>query len=62
MIGNKIENYKLIGVRDMNMNADLKTLFDEIDSLYFITKPYFNDAKETFRIVSQIYFELITDF
>ena len=50
MIGNKIENYKLIGVRDMNMNADLKTLFDEIDSLDFFRKPYFNDAKETFKI------------
>ena len=50
MIGNKIENYKLIGVRDMNMNSDLKTLFNEIDSLNFFRKPYFNDAKESFKI------------
>ena len=50
MIENKVENYKRIGMRDINMNADLKTLFDEIDPWYFFNKPYFNDAKETFRI------------
>ena len=48
MIENQVENYKVIGIRDMNMNADLKNLFDEIDSREIIRKPYFNDAKETF--------------
>ena len=48
MNGNKIENYKIIGLRDMNVNEDLKTLFDKIDPRDFIRKPYFNDAKETF--------------
>ena len=50
---NKVENYKIIGLRDMNMNADLKALFYHIDSYshpYKIKKPYFNDAKETFKI------------
>jgi len=57
MIENEVENYKVIGIRDMNMNADLKALFDEIDPWYLIRKPYFNDAKETFRILSEIYFK-----
>ena len=48
MIENEVENYKVIGIRDMNMNGDLKTLFDEIDPRWMIKKPYFNDAKETF--------------
>ena len=50
MIENKIENYKIIGLRDMSMNADLKMLFDDIDPYLVINIPYFNDAKETFRI------------
>ena len=62
MIENEVQNYKVIGIRDMNMNANLKELFDEIDPWYLIKKPYYNDAKETFRIASQIYFELKTDF
>ena len=58
MIENEVENYKVIGIRDMNMNADLKTLFNRIDPLEIIRKPYFNDAKETFRILSEIHFKL----
>ena len=61
MIENQVENYKVIGIRDMNMNADLETLFDEIDPKDIIRKPYFNDAKETFWILSEIYFRLTTD-
>ena len=48
MIENQVESYKVIGIRDMNMNDDLKTLFDEIYPRDIIRKPYFNDAKETF--------------
>ena len=55
MNGNKIENYKIIGLRDMNMNENLETLFDIIDPRDFIRKPYFNDAKETFINYSQFY-------
>ena len=61
MIGNQIESYKVVGIRDMNMNADLKILFDEIDPRDIIRKPYFNDAKETFWILSENYFRLTAD-
>lgn len=57
MIENEVENYKVIGRRDMNMNAALKNLFNKIDPLFTIRKPYFNDAKETFRILSEIHFK-----
>ena len=50
MVENQVENYKVIGIRDMNMNDDLKNLFRRIDPRDIIRKPYFNDAKETFRI------------
>ena len=58
MIENEVENYKVIGRRDMNMNAALKNLFNQIDPWNYIRKPYFNDAKETFRMLSKIHFKL----
>ena len=56
MIDNQVENYKLIGIRDMNMNDNFKNLFRRIDPNNIIRKPYFNDAKETFRILYEFYF------
>ena len=56
MVENQVENYKVIGIRDMNMNDDLKNLFRRIDPRDIIRKPYFNDAKETFRILYELYF------
>ena len=46
MVDNNVESVKFIGRRDMNMNANMKTLFYEEDEYRF--KPYFNDAKELF--------------
>ena len=46
MIGNKVENVKLIGRREMNMDANMKKLFYESDRNRY--RPYFNDAKELF--------------
>ena len=46
MVGNNVESVKLIGRREMNMDANMKTLF--IDDYRY--KPYFNDAKELFWI------------
>ena len=57
MIENEVENYKVIGRRDMNMSTALKNLFNKIDPLGTTRKPYFNDAKETFRILSEIHFK-----
>ena len=48
MVDNNVESVKLIGRRDMNMNANMKTLFYESDKYRF--RPYFNDAKEMFKI------------
>ena len=47
-VGNNVESLKFIGRRDMNMDANLKKIFNETDKYYFY--PYFNDAKELFRI------------
>ena len=44
MNGNNVTNLKFIGRRDMNMNPNIKAVFDESDDYYFY--PYFNDAKE----------------
>ena len=52
MIGNKVESVKIIGQREMNMNADLKSLFDKSDR--YISRPYFNDAKETLNIFDNL--------
>ena len=43
-----VKNVKFIGRREMNMDENIKTLFDESD--YRRYKPYFNDAKELFGI------------
>ena len=39
-----VTNLKIIGRRDMNMDSNMKALFDESDEYYYY--PYFNDAKE----------------
>ena len=48
MVDNNVVNVKVIGRREMNMNENLKTLFYENDA--YRHKPYFNDAKELFKI------------
>ena len=47
-VGNNVESVKFIGRRDMNMDANLRKIFNETDEYYFY--PYFNDAKGLFRI------------
>ena len=47
-VGNNVESVKFIGKRDMNMDANLRKIFNETDEYYFY--PYFNDAKELSRI------------
>ena len=44
LIGNTVESVKFIGRRDMNMNANLRKIFNETDEYHYY--PYFNDAKE----------------
>ena len=39
-----VTNLKFIGRRDMNMDPNIRALFDESDLNYYY--PYFNDAKE----------------
>ena len=48
MVSNNVESVKLIGRRDINMDANIKTIYDESDNYY---QPYFNDAKELFQIL-----------
>ena len=43
-VGNIVESVKFIGRRDMNMNANLRKIFNETDKYHYY--PYFNDAKE----------------
>ena len=43
MNGNNVTNLKFIGRRDINIDPNIKELFDESDEYYY---PYFNDAKE----------------
>ena len=47
-VDNNVENLKFIGRRDMNMDANLKKVYDKTDEFYY--HPYYNDAKELFRI------------
>ena len=47
-VGNNVESVKFIGTRDMNMDANLRKIFNETDKYYYY--PYFNDAKELLRI------------
>ena len=48
MVDNNVESVKFIGRREMKMNANMKSLFYESDK--YRHKPYFNDAKDLFRI------------
>ena len=56
MIENNVENVKVIGRREMNMDSNMKEIFyDAIQiPIYGSNKyrytPYFNDAKELFGI------------
>ena len=64
IVGNNVESAKFIGRRDMNMDDNLKALFDEEDRhkgrivRYY---PYFNDAKELFEISFLIHFVWTAD-
>ena len=49
MVDADVENFKVIGRREMNMDENMKRLFYESDEDRF--KPYFNDAKELFGIL-----------
>ena len=55
-VGNNVESVKFIGRRDMNMDTNLRKIFNETDELMATTAgkfnhwPYFNDAKELSRI------------
>ena len=59
MVDNNIENVKLIGRREMNMDENMKRLFYESDENRY--KPYFNDAKELFGISFWIHFRATAD-
>ena len=60
MIDSNVENFKVIGRREMNMDGNMKRLFYESD--YFDRyKPYFNDAKELFGISFWIHFRKEAD-
>ena len=48
MVDNNVESVKIIGRREMNMDANMKKLFYESDEHRY--RPYFNDAKELFKI------------
>ena len=47
MVNHKVENVKFIGRREINMDANMRKLFNDDYERY---KPYFNDAKELFRL------------
>ena len=47
-VDKNVESVKFIGRRDMNMDANLKKVYDKTDEDYF--HPYFNDAKGLFKI------------
>ena len=48
LVGKNVESVKFIGKRDINMDANLKNIFEKYDGAYKVY-PYFNDAKELFR-------------
>ena len=59
-----VENVKLIGRREMNMNGNMKGIFYESDYRSITGwryKPYFNDAKELFEIPLWIHLRKTTD-
>ena len=49
LVDNNVESVKFIGRYDMNMDANIRKIFRELDDHYHYY-PYFNDAKELFRI------------
>ena len=59
IVGNNVENVKFIGRRDMNMDANMKAFFGGSDKYYFY--PYFNDAKEQFRLLLLIHVRVKAD-
>ena len=59
MTGNKVESVKIIGTREMDMDENLKAIFNNEDDVYI--KPYFNDVQfnwETFntRKIKTVFF------
>ena len=48
MVGNNVENVKLIGRRNMKMDANMTAVFDKTDKYHYY--PYFNDAKELSKV------------
>ena len=56
-----VEIVKFIGSREMNMDRNMKRLFYESDRNWYRYKPYFNDAKELFRISFWIHFRKAAD-
>ena len=48
LVGKNVESVKFIGKRDINMDANLKNMFQKYEEMYKVY-PYFNDAKELFR-------------
>ena len=59
MNGNKVESVKIIGTREMDMDENSETIFNNEDRYYI--KPYFNDAQfnwETFntRKIKTVFF------
>jgi len=47
IVDNNVKNIKLIGRREMNVDANMKTLFYDKDEYRY--KTYFNDAKKLFE-------------
>ena len=54
MVGNNVQSVKPIGRRDIDMDAQMKSIFLEGKSVaifdFYYFYPHFNDAKELFRI------------
>ena len=62
MIENNVENVKVIGRREMNMDSNMKeTFYDGYGSNKYRYTPYFNDAKELFGILIRIHFRKTSD-
>ena len=51
LVGKNVESVKFIGKRDINMDENLKNIYEIYDKIYdgTVIYPYFNDAKELFR-------------
>ena len=59
MVDDNVERLKVIGRREINMNAKMKKMFYESDRRRF--KPYFNDAKELFGFAFLIHLRELVD-